>query len=54
MPWVVRKDSRCPAKKPWAVIKQADGSIEGCHPNEVMAQRQQAALYANEPKAPKG
>jgi hypothetical protein len=50
MPWDVKRDDRCPARKPWAVVKKDDGTIEGCHPNEVMAQRQQAALHANEPK----
>lgn len=48
MPWDTRRDDRCPADRPWAVIKQTDGSLEGCHPNENRAKRQQAALYANE------
>jgi HK97 family phage prohead protease len=33
---------------PWAVIKNADGSIEGCHASEEMANNQVAALYAND------
>lgn len=51
MPWDVKQSDQCPADKPWAVIKKADGSIEGCHPTEDAAKQQQAALYANEPAA---
>ena len=32
-----------------AVVKDADGSIAGCHPNQTAAKAQLAALYANEP-----
>ncbi len=31
-----------------AVVKDTDGSIAGCHPNEAAAKAQLAALYANE------
>lgn len=49
MPWSIKRDDpRCPARKPVAVVKDDDNALEGCHPNEVMAQRQQAALYASE------
>ena len=47
MPWTVKKDDRCPTSEPWGVVK-ADGELEGCHPSEVVAQKQQAALYAAE------
>lgn len=50
MPWSIKRDSRCPARKPVAVVKDDDNSVAGCHPNEQMAQRQQAALYASERK----
>lgn len=33
----------------WAVIKDLDGSLAGCHPTEAAAMEQVGALYANEP-----
>lgn len=48
MPWHVAKSAACPASRPWAVIKDADGDIEGCHPSKAAAADQMAALYANE------
>jgi phage head maturation protease len=51
MPWHVAKSGRCPASRPWAVIKDSDGSVAGCHPSEAAANKQLAALYANEPGA---
>lgn len=48
MPWTVQKTGRCPASKPWGVIKQTDNSVAGCHPTKAEAQAQQAALYATE------
>lgn len=48
MPWSVKKDDRCPTDKPWAVVKDDDNELEGCHSSEQDAQLQQAALYANE------
>lgn len=48
MPWHVAKSSSCPVSKPFAVIKDADGRIVGCHPSEAAATRQLAALYAQE------
>lgn len=49
MPWHVAKSARCPASKPWAVIKNQDKSVAGCHSTKEAAQKQMAALYANEP-----
>lgn len=51
MPWSVSKSSKCPANKPWAVVKTTDGSLVACHPSKAAAQKQVAALYANEPGA---
>lgn len=51
MPWHVAKSSECPASKPWAVIKDSDGTVEGCHETQDAAEAQMAALYANEPGA---
>ena len=47
MPWHIDKSSRCAASKPWAVIKDADGSVVGCHPTKAAAQKQLAALNVN-------
>jgi HK97 family phage prohead protease len=49
VPWHVAKSSKCPNSKPWACIKDSDGSIEGCHATKAAAQKQMAALYAQEP-----
>ena len=49
MPWHVAESSECPASKPWAVIKDADGEVEGCHMSKEDAQKQMAALYVAEP-----
>lgn len=51
MPYHVAKSSSCPASKPWGVIKSGDGKVMGCHPTRDTAERQMAALYANEPEA---
>jgi len=51
MPWSVKQDDRCTADEPWAVTKDADNSLEGCHMTEAMAEEQQAALYASEGRA---
>lgn len=48
MPWRVAKSSECPESRPWAVIKDDDGSVEGCHASEDDANGQMAALYASE------
>jgi len=47
-PWHVAKSSECGSSKPWAVIKDSDGSVEGCHPTQAKANKQMAALYAAE------
>jgi HK97 family phage prohead protease len=44
MPWTVSRSDDCPASRPWAVIKDDDGSIEGCHASEADAQAQLVAL----------
>lgn len=51
MPWHIAKSSSCPASKPWAVIKDSDDSVAGCHASEASAKKQLAALYANEEKS---
>jgi hypothetical protein len=48
MPWHVAKSGECPSGEPWAVVKDADGEIEGCHETEAAAEAQMAALYAAE------
>lgn len=50
MPWHVDKSDRCPASKPWAVIKDSDGSVTACHTSRGAALAQLAALYAQEGK----
>jgi hypothetical protein len=53
MPYHVKETSKCPVSKPWGVIKDSDGKVMGCHPSKGDANKQLAALYANEPKASK-
>lgn len=48
MPYHVAKTKKCEASKPWGVIKDSDGEVMGCHPNKAAANKQLAALYANE------
>jgi hypothetical protein len=48
MPWMIEKSDKCPASRPYAVIKEADGSVEGCHATEADAEDQVVALYASE------
>jgi HK97 family phage prohead protease len=48
VPWHVARSDSCPASKPYAVIKDSDGSVVACHPSERSARRQMAALYAQE------
>lgn len=50
MPWHAAESSECPASKPWAVIKDADGTVAGCHETEQAAKDQIRALYAKEGK----
>lgn len=49
MPWHIESDnSECDG---WAVVKDDDGSIAGCHETEEKAKAQMAALYASEKQA---
>ena len=48
MPWhIVPNSAKCPVAKPWAVIKDSDGTLAGCHASKQNAKKQMAALYAN-------
>lgn len=52
MPWhKVHNHSKCPSSKPWAVVKDSDGKVVGCHENEAKANKQLAALHASEKAA---
>lgn len=53
-PWHIGASESCPSSKPFAVIKNADDSVAGCHPTKVAAKKQLAALYANESNALEG
>lgn len=48
MPWHIGQHESCPG---FAVIKDSDGSVAGCHGSEEGAKQQLAALYASEPEA---
>jgi 2'-5' RNA ligase len=49
MPYRVEQDHPdCGADTPWAVVKEGDGELMGCHESEAAALEQQAALYAEE------
>ncbi len=49
MPWhKVHGHSECSEDKPWAVVKDSDGTVSGCHATEKEADDQLAALYAAE------
>lgn len=49
VPWhTVHNHAECPDGKPWAVVKDADGSVAGCHASQADADQQLAALYASE------
>lgn len=49
MPWkVVHKGGSCGGDKPWAVIKETDGSTVACHATKEKANSQVRALYASE------
>jgi hypothetical protein len=54
MPWRVETGNAECAEGQYAVVKEADGDVEGCHDTEEAAQAQLAALYASEaePGAP--
>jgi HK97 family phage prohead protease len=46
MPWHVTDDH--PDCAGWAVVKDSDNSVAGCHETKAKAEKQLAALYANE------
>ena len=48
MPWHIEQGGGTCGASEWAVIKDSDGSTEGCHPTKAEAEDQMAALYANE------
>jgi len=49
MPWHLSNSAKgCSG---WAVVKDSDGSLAGCHKTKAMAQAHMAALYANTPDA---
>ena len=48
MPYHMGKHPKCNGV---AVIKDSDGKLMGCHPNEAAAKKQLAALYINDPGA---
>lgn len=51
MPWhKVHNHSEC-GEGEWAVVKDSDGSVAGCHGSEAEADNQLSALYANSPEA---
>ena len=45
---IVQDHPDCGADTPWAVTKDADSSLMGCHPTEAAAEEQRRALYAEE------
>lgn len=49
MPYHVARSAECPASRPWAVVKDSDGTIMGCHATRSAAVAQLAALHAAEP-----
>ena len=49
MPWHIEADN--PECAGFAVVKDANGEVEGCHRTRAQAERQLAALYAAEPEA---
>jgi Escherichia/Staphylococcus phage prohead protease len=53
MPYHIAKSAQCPTSKPWAVIKDADGKVMGCHPSHDAAYEQLKALYVHDPNAKK-
>jgi hypothetical protein len=50
---IVQDHPDCGADTPWAVTKDADNSLMGCHENEAAAEEQRAALYAADDDKPK-
>lgn len=49
MPWHIAADHpSCTARERYAVVKDADGTVEGCHMTRADAEAHMAALYADE------
>lgn len=48
MPWRVEESGQCPASRPYAVIKDEDGTVEGCHETVADAEAQLVALNISE------
>jgi hypothetical protein len=48
VPWKIQRSGGCPDGKPYAVVKESDGSVAGCHPTHGAAVAQLRALYAHE------
>lgn len=52
MPWkIVKNAGSCDESKPYAVVKETDGKVVGCHETREGANEQLRALYVNEPTA---
>lgn len=51
MPYHVGKSESCPASKPYAVIKDSDGEVLGCHETKESAESQITAINLNESKS---
>lgn len=51
MPYHVAKSSECPASRPWAVVKDADGEVMGCHETREGAVAQIGAIESEEDEA---
>jgi hypothetical protein len=45
---IVQDHPDCGAEKPWAVTKDADNTLQGCHATEAEAEEQRRALYAED------
>lgn len=48
MPYTVESGHGCPSSKPWAVVKETDGEVMGCHATKQEAMDQLAALQQSE------
>lgn len=49
MPWTITEGAEgCPDDRPWGVVNDDSGEVEGCHPDEAAAQAQVVELLANE------
>lgn len=52
MPYLTERNHEgCPPSKPWAVVKESDDHLMGCHATEAQADAQIAALHAGETSA---